>query len=109
MSTKPEYAYRGYSRLSVIYRTSERFKEAMESAQKVLEKFPDDIDANYTYSLSAEKLGEIDKAVDGYLKLIKINQKRASEYYSYAVNALMKAEKYQRIIEISKEFTKNFP
>lgn len=109
ISTKPEYAYRGYSRLSVLYRTSGRFKEAMESAQKVLEKFPEDIDANYTLSFSAEKLGEIDKAVDGYLKLMKIDQKRTSEYYGYAVNALMKAEKYQKIVEISKEFTRNLP
>ncbi len=109
ISTKPDYAHRGYSRLSFLYRTSGRFKEAMESAQKVLEKFSDDIDANYTYSLSAEKLGEIEKAVDGYLKLMKINPKRASEYYSYAMNALTKAEKYQRIVEISKEFTKHFP
>ncbi len=109
ISTKPDYAHRGYSRLSILYRTSGRFKEAMDSAQKVLEKFPDDIDANYTYSLSAEKLGDIEKAVDGYLKLMKINPKRASEYYSYAVSALTKAGRFQRIVEISKEFTRSYP
>lgn len=109
ISAKPDYAYRGYARLAILYGNSERFKEAMDSSLKVIEKFPDDIDANYTYSLSAEKLGDIDKAVDGYLKLMKINQKRASEYYSYAVNALTKAEKYPKIIEISKEFIRNFP
>ncbi len=105
----PEYAYRGYSRLSILYRLSGKFKDAMESAQKVLEKFPDDIDANYTFSFSAEKLGEVDKAVDGYLKLIKIDKKRAEDYYIYIVNALTKAEKYHRIVEISKDFIKNYP
>lgn len=79
--------------LAIAYYQTGKYKQALEYYYRLLEKYPDDIDARYSIAKINEELGNYSDALSFYDKLAK-----TEETLSKRKRLLTKMKRYEQII-----------
>jgi len=94
----PESYYRSLFGLASIYFAQVRYDRALSVYQKIVQLYPDSVEAYNNLGVVYEKLRKDNEAIDAYRQAINLNQNFVDAYFNLGV-VYWKRNQWQEVIE----------